>query len=312
MLALQRAAGNRATTQELQRWPEWLSNLFGGKSKGKAKFPTTVAIGAEKVVINSEAEQTDAARIIKEMPEKYGIEVSSARSMKALQSRTGSAPERLKKKVSTWPWLYKELRACERAIKHYAPILGSQRKGSTRKDVDQEVISIGKMESKLKNISGTWQFSESVIGEYFSEADLRAFTMYKHGEDSTVDFPDVDKQLEATAVHEMAHGIFRESYDRWVKQFTFWLDQNTASGTADVEAPPTSYGKTNAREDLAESVMLYFVDKERLKKGNGAAKGTPGNPCPERCAFIATLVGEWEPPAPVGDFPTPDKETAIV
>ena len=37
-----------------------------------------------------------------------------------------------------------------------------------------------------------------------------------------------------------------------------------------------------------------------------AAAGKPGNPCPKRCAFIATLVGEWEPAPEKGDFPMPD------
>ncbi len=301
ILALQQAAGNRAVAGELARWPSWL----GGKGKKgktgktpKSEWPKTIDIGAEQVVVNSQTEADDAARIIKEVPEKYGIEVSSAKSMKALESRTGDAPAKLRKKMRTWPWLYKELRACEKAIKHYAPILGGTRKSSTRKDIDQEVVSIGKMEQKLKKIEGKWKFSDAVIGEYFSETDLRAFSMYKHGEDATVDFSDVDKQLEATAIHEMAHGIFQTSYDAWVKEFGYWLNITQPSGANDVEAPPTSYGKTNAKEDLAESVMLYFIDLERLKNGNGATAGEPGNAAPKRAEFIAKLVGDWTPKPP--------------
>jgi hypothetical protein len=307
LLALQRAAGNRAVAQIVSRQPtsfwERVKKTFGGS--------WIEQIGDEQVVVKSDSEITDAKRIIKEMPETYGVDVSSARSMKALKSRTKSAPAELVKKIRTWPWLYKELKAIERALKHFAPILGAARKTSTRKDIDQEIVSVGKMETKLKNVKGTWQFSESVIGEYFSEHDLRAFTMYKHGEDATPDFADVDKQLEATATHEIAHGIFQAQYDRWVSQFGFWLDQDTKSGTTGVEAPPTNYGTTNAREDLAESVMLYFVDRERLRKGKGAAAGSAGNPCPQREAFIAELVGEWTPKPPVGDFPEPDRTVAI-
>jgi hypothetical protein len=307
MLALQRSAGNRAVAQMVAREPA----SFWQRVKKTFGSSWIEEIGGEQVLVKSKSEVTDAKRIVKELPEKYGVDVSSARSMKALESRTKSAPVDLIKKIKTWPWLYKELKAIERALTHFAPILGTARKSSTRKDVDQEILSVGKMESKLKNIKGTWQFSESVIGEYFSEHELRAFTMYKHGEDATPDFADIDKQLEATATHEIAHGIFTAYYDRWVTQFPYWLDQDTKSGKAGEEAPPTDYGTTNAREDLAESVMLYFCDRKQLREGKGGTAGAAGNPCPLREAFISTLVGEWTPKPPVGDFPEPDKTVVI-
>jgi hypothetical protein len=53
-------------------------------------------------------------------------------------------------------------------------------------------------------------------------------------------------------------------------------------------------------EDLAESVMLYFLDRPRLEKS-----------CPKRCAFIRGLVKGWTPKPPkppVGDFPVPEKD----
>jgi hypothetical protein len=62
-----------------------------------------------------------------------------------------------------------------------------------------------------------------------------------------------------------------------------------------VEAPRDGYADRNAREDLAQSVMYFFVDPERLKKGDGRgrAKGTWGNPCPKRFAFIQKVVAGW-------------------
>jgi hypothetical protein len=62
-----------------------------------------------------------------------------------------------------------------------------------------------------------------------------------------------------------------------------------------VEGPPDGYADRNAREDLAQSVMYFFVDPERLKKGDGRgrAKGTWGNPCPKRFAFIQKVVAGW-------------------
>jgi hypothetical protein len=305
MLALQRAAGNRAAVAELRRWPSWWP--FGKKKPAgpradKHPYPATVDIGAEKVVVNSEAERQDAERIVKELPEKYGISVDSARSAKILKDDAPKAPADLIAKVKTWPWLYKELRAVEKAIKHYAPVLGKARASSTRKDVDQEVVSVGKAEAPLRYdpAKKEWFFKGSVMGTYYDNTPQQlAFTMYKHGETATPDYADIDKQMEATATHELAHGIFKSAYPAWVTEFKYWLDINTASGAKDAEAPPTSYGTTNAREDLAESVMFYFVDPERLKKGSGAAAGKPGNPCPLRYAFIEKLVAGWTPaPAP--------------
>ena len=41
--------------------------------------------------------------------------------------------------------------------------------------------------------------------------------------------------------------------------------------------------------------MYFFVDPVRLKKGDGRgrAKGTWGNPCPKRFAFIQKVVAGW-------------------
>jgi len=59
---------------------------------------------------------------------------------------------------------------------------------------------------------------------------------------------------------------------------------------------PDSYANTNAAEDIAQSVAYYFVDPERLKKGDGKHEaGLPGNPCPKRHAFIRNVVGGWTP-----------------
>jgi hypothetical protein len=62
------------------------------------------------------------------------------------------------------------------------------------------------------------------------------------------------------------------------------------------QGPPHGYADTNAAEDLAQSVMYYFVDPKRLKEGdgNGRARGTWGNPCPKRHAFIKKIVGSWK------------------
>lgn len=311
VLALQQGAGNRAVAGLIQRMGFWdrVEKLFTGDY--------TAEIGGERVVVQNETQEKDAKRIIKDVLAKYGVEISSVKSIKAVQSRVKGAPEAMLKKLKTRPWLYIELAAVERALGHFAPVLGKGRGSSTRRSDPQELVSIGKLEDRLGVTDNKWAWKSTYMGEYFKEPELRNFAMYKHGETATPDFPgNTSKQMEATAVHEIAHGVFRYALGDWVKKLDFWLDEDQPSKIAGVEAPPTSYGKTNAREDLSETVMLYFVDRKRLQDGNGAAKGDPGNPCPIRDAMIDALVKGWTP-APFrpssdkGDFPVPDKAPEV-
>lgn len=308
VLALQRAVGNRATTQVLQRAPS-----FWGRISKALTGSYLADVGAEEVWVADESEEKQAAQIVADIQADYGIEVSSIKSVKAIKSRHSDASADVLKKAVTRPWLFKELKAIKRALKHYAPVLGGQRKFSSRDKAPQEVVSVGKAEVAILGSGAATAPKPTVMGEYFREDDLRNFAMYKHGETATPDFPgDIDKQMEATAVHEIAHGIFRYAIPDFIAASDgYWLDETTKSGKAGVEAPPTSYGQTNAREDMCETVMLYFVDAKRLEKGNGAAAGAAGNPCPKRYALIDKLVTEWT--SRVGDFPdtAPTGDTAM-
>ena len=160
------------------------------------------------------------------------------------------------------------------------------RKGSTRASVDQELVAVGKLEERLGVKDGKTVFKPTVMGTYFGAS--QTFAMYKHGETATPDFSDIDKQIEGTAIHEIAHGLFEYAEADFVKAFDYWLDADTKSGKAGAEPPPTKYGQTSAAEDIAECAMLYFLDRPRLEKD-----------CPLRCAFMDKLVeglGAGEPP----------------
>jgi hypothetical protein len=313
LLALQQSAGNHAVSRVLARASFWdrVEKFFTGDY--------TADVGGEKIVVQNETQEKDAKRIIKDVWTKYGVEVSSIKSLKALKSRLTKAPEAEIKKLKTRPWLYKELAAVERALAHFGPVLGKARATSTRKGEDQELVSVGKLEEKYGVKEGAYAWKPTVMGEYYREPELRNFAMYKHGETATPDFPgNTSKQMEATAVHEIAHGIFRYAIPQFVRKLDYWLDEDTPTKIVGAEAPPTSYGTTNAREDLSETVMLYFVDRKRLQNGNGAANGNPGNPCPIRAALIDGLVKGWtptplKPSSEKGDFPLPEKapETAV-
>ena len=128
IIALQQTAGNRAVASLIARAPTIVDRI--GMFFGKQTYLATVA--GEDVHVASEAEETDAARIIADIFSNYGIDVSSVKAMKALKGANKSAPKNLVDKIAKRPWLYKELQAVERALKHYAPILGKARAGSTR------------------------------------------------------------------------------------------------------------------------------------------------------------------------------------
>jgi hypothetical protein len=119
--------------------------------------------------------------------------------------------------------------------------------------------------------------------------------MFTAGTDSTVDFTDNAKQLEGTAIHEIAHGLMKYCLPDYVAKMSYWDSEYKQSGKAGAEGPITDYGSTNAGEDLSEAVMYFFVDPTTLKSGlAGKAKGDIGNPCPERFAFIEKAVKDWQ------------------
>ncbi len=270
--------------------------FFGAKT-----YEATVA--GEKVMVASEAEEKEAGAIIKRITDDYGVDVSSLKAMKALKAGNKSAPKAMLDKIKTRPWLFKELKALERALGHFAPILGLRRLLSTRAKADQEILAVGKLETRLGVKAGKTVWKPTVLGTYFT-AD-KTFAMYKHGETARPVFATVEKEMEGTATHEIAHGVFQYAEGDWVKTFDYWRDADTASGKKGAEPPPTDYGQTSAGEDLAESVMLYFLDRPQLEKK-----------CPLRAAFIQALVEGWTPKPPEppkGDFPLPDPdpETAL-
>ena len=307
ILAAQRTAGNQAVARVIQQ-------RTGGPTLQRApglwgqvtKFLTgtyTVTIGSEQVRVKDEKEEAEAAQIIADIKDVYGIEISSLKSIEAIKKHYDKPAQSVRDSLAADTWEFRELVALKRALAHFAPILGERRKHSTRKGDDQEVTSAGKVEESIDVNTATGALDPNTLGEFFKES--KNFTMFEPGETSTVDFPgDNAKQLEATAVHEIAHGLMKYMINDFIAATGYWTDETTKSGKAGAEAPPTPYGDKNAREDLSESVMLYFVDAKRLLDGNGAAAGSPGNACPQRHAAIEKAVNAWT--AQMGDFPMPD------
>ena len=326
VMRMQRTHGNAAVARMLasskahagavQR--NWINEVVGSiedTAEALGQNKKIVTLGTERVEVANDDEAKEAQRIIDTIQNQYGIQVSSPSSVDAIKDHYSDAPDDVLDKVRTKTWKFKELQALERALAHFAPILGSKRKLSDRAGTDQEITSVGKAAQSITDN----KLDTTTLGEFFK--DSKNFSMFKKGEDSTVDFPgDNAKQLEGTAVHEIAHGLMKYLQPEYNKALSaYWKDETTALADPDTrvatdpnaEAPITFYGGKNAREDLSEAVMMYFVEPQTLKNGKGdpkPPKGTPGNPCPIRYQFLEDAISKWTPP--VGDFPEPDKETA--
>ena len=228
-LALQRSAGNRATTRLISR--------------------EVRTIQGEAVHVHSDAQARSAERIIKRIRRRYGIKIRSGELVKATKKRYSKAPASELMKVKKRHWHLRELRALEKACKHYAPILGANRDDSTRKDAGQEVKFFGKATHSVDTNAATGVADSSTLGEYYS-ADSTA-GMYEIAENDTSFGADVDASLEWVCTHELSHGLMDYIEEDLRKAAGYWKDYSTKTGAG--EEPWSGYAKTSLGEDLAES-----------------------------------------------------------
>jgi hypothetical protein len=271
VLALQRMAGNRAVRALI------------------ARDAKVIKIGNESVRVASDAEKAEAERIIKDVKTKFGVSFDSLAAHKATMADSeGSAPEDRRTALAVRAWELDELKAIERALTHFAPVLGDARKKTMPKGPQQEFVNVGKLNSSPDDDPKI--MGDRTRGQFFHDA--QTFAVFEPGPDS----PAGDDAVERVATHEIAHGIFDPLVDSFMKATGYWEKEKVKRKESQrVEGPPDGYADRNAREDLAQSVMYFFVDPERLKKGDGRgrAKGTWGNPCPKRFAFIQKVVAGW-------------------
>ena len=271
VLALQRMAGNRAVRALI------------------ARDAKVIKIGNESVRVSSDAEKAEAERIIKDVKTKFGVSFDSLAAHKATMADSeGSAPEERRKALAVRAWELDELRAIERALTHFAPVLGEARKKTMPKGPPQEFVNVGKLNSSPDDDPKI--LGDRTRGQFFHDA--QTFAVFEPGPDSPVG----DDAVGRVATHEIAHGIFDPLIDSFMQATGYWEKEKVKRKEGQrVEGPPDGYADRNAREDLAQSVMYFFVDPKRLKEGdgNGRAKGTWGNPCPKRFAFIQKVVAGW-------------------
>jgi hypothetical protein len=293
---------------ERDRLLKFYDDRFEGGSeaalKGSTKLkPRAEKFGGEQVEVRDAAEAAEVRRIMQDIKTKYGIDLKSEQGIQGLKNRYTQVPETVRQGLKTRVWHLDELKALERALQHYEPILGGERTKSTRAGAAQEVTNVSKIEQSIDVNTPAGVLDTTTMGEYFG--DVTNFSLFKAAEGKSGDFPgDVPKQLEGTIVHEIAHGVLRYQIPTFVSRFKYWKDQFTRDAdpvtriaNKNVEAPITTYGTTNAGEDLSETAMFFFVEPNTLKNGRGQPKRTPGNPCPERFKFMEETVKNWKPKA---------------
>lgn len=257
--------------------------------KGGAKYPKIVTLGTEKVRVKSEAEEQEAQTIIDFIKSEYSIDLSSQAGVDAIKKDYTCVPEAVTDGLKTKEWELKELRALKQALGHFAPVLGKQRATSSRKGVAQELTTGSKVHQGIDEDSASGVLDDTTMGEYFESS--KNFSMFTagsgfKGDPSVGVFKDNATNLEANAIHELAHGLCQYAEPDFIKELPYWTDAYTASGKAGAEAPMTPYGETNASEDLAESVKFYFLKPADLLKK-----------CPKRHAFVKKTVEAWTPKA---------------
>ena len=124
---------------------------------------------------------------------------------------------------------------------------------------------------------------KSWLGVYYPSED--SITIYD-GAKSSGDFgllgTDGNRNFKGTIVHELTHSIQTDKLSEEYAKMAGW-EFDSLEGTwkfkGDKKSLPTTYGGTNPHEDMAESVMLYAYDPQRLRKAS-----------PERYDFLKTKI----------------------
>ncbi|HYH89524.1 MAG TPA: hypothetical protein VEX67_09830 [Solirubrobacteraceae bacterium] len=269
VLALQRLAGNRATRALVAR--------------------EVVTIGKATVRVASDTEKKDAERIINEANSKYGVlfdSIAAQRTARKHYDDMKAATDEQLNAAEAKPWTYEELKAFERALKHFRTVLGDARKKSNLKAKPQEIGTVGKLGSSPDD--DPKHTTNKSRGEHFPEAQTVAIYEPGSADDTSAE------ALERNATHEIAHAVFGPHLEAFIKATPYWSKKFVKSKKPGAEAPPDTYAATNASEDLAQSVAYFFTDRKRLKDGLPDRKtGEIGNACRKREAFIAGIVGRW-------------------
>jgi hypothetical protein len=270
-----------------------------GRQLKKGAFPKTITIGNASVTVASAAEEAEAKALIDSIKTRFGISLDSQKGLQALKANVVGDPDnpqtigeslsnaprtKVKDVLATSTWTVAQLRDLEQGLAFYSPVLGPARMLSPAGGGDQPLTTFSRLKVGLdKPRTAT---AGSVFGQYFGNQSNAA--LYDSAGSAT-ELADTTMATRGVVVHEAAHAILGRNTDRFVSDLKppYWKDENTATGDPTAEEPVTDYGKTNAREDLADAATFYFLERTTLKTKR-----------PQRDAILDKLVRAWRVPGP--------------
>jgi hypothetical protein len=269
-------------------------------------YPKTVKISNADVVVASQAEETEANKLITDIKSIYNIDFDSPKGLQAVKDKVVGDPDqpqtvsqmlgneprhKVKDLLQTSSWTLAQLRAVKHGLSYYSPVLGMARSFSTRSTGAQELTSISRLNT---NVNKTHDATDSSVqGEYFSSSgNASIFDSANAG----TELADKTKSFEGTVVHEAAHALLGYGKSEFVTKLSprYWKDADTSTNDAIAEKPVTTYGTKNAGEDLADAAMFYFLERSTLQ-----------SKCPQRDRILDSLVKGWATPSPGPGAPKP-------
>jgi len=146
---------------------------------------------------------------------------------------------------------------------------------------------------KMITSNGKCVAETDTMGEWFDDSGT---IVLSDAASFPQDFSDPAKQFRGTVAHETAHALLNNFDPRTCKSYANsndnplmkewhhaagWDATGTVLTETGTDKAPTSYAKTNDKEDLSESMMLYMYDPDKLKAAS-----------PARYDFCRRLMGD--------------------
>jgi hypothetical protein len=263
-------------------------------------------------VVQNEVEKwTVAARIEKN----YGIKIDQQAGIDAIKAQYTSVPAGELNKLKARDWALDELQDLETTLGKYAGLLGANR--DVKKFGAQPLTTFSRLEQAIDTNTPSGKLDTTTLGETFTGSKNVSMFDVKSSDfaaDPTAPTAAETRQgYRATIAHELSHALiegiksgkttiiakfatlfgfwngklyasayWRDNKGKKIKVGGFDCDFNQTKAAAKkskLEPPPTHYGTTTAKEDLAETMMLYLEAEAKLQ-----------GDCPKRHTFVKNNI----------------------
>lgn len=228
----------------------------------------------------------------------YGLRLDNQAGLQVMTKlfQGQQTPEEVNKVAQMKEWTDNEIDYLKRALARYAPLLGARRPQELGA---QPLTSLSRARMRVDN-AGDNRIEEKPDHVAFSSYDDQNVTVFDQALELR-EFPIEKLQFTGAVEHELSHALlerlpaqyegkdvtllakFQESMPFWKgkNRSEFWRpkgnealkeDGSNVDGAAsrarakdsNVEPPVTNYGVTSPKEDLAETMMLFFEHPREL------------------------------------------------